>query len=234
MPNVRKTVNPSRVCKCGCGKQTPNVYSYYIHGHEHRKSIVDYIVEDHGYETPCWVWQLAINTHGYGSIRRGKTNIGAHRVWYESHKGPIPEGMQIDHLCRNRACVNPAHLEAVTPRENIRRGKHHHEWLPDESREEICRLYSEGGITQSELATRFGVTQGAISQIVLKRGVNHHEMNRARGERGGNSKLTAAQVEQMRDECSDGIPMRDLSAKYGVAVQTVTSICLRRTWKHVT
>lgn len=72
----------------------------------------------------CWPWLGATNPNGYGSIwapALGKT-VRAHRWSYEFHVGPIPDGMTIDHLCRNRGCVNPAHLEAVPFTENNRRG----------------------------------------------------------------------------------------------------------------
>ena len=71
----------------------------------------------------CWLWTARINYKGYGQFKVGNQQTFAHRFSYELLVGPIPEGLQIDHLCRVRNCVNPAHLEPVTPRENTRRGE---------------------------------------------------------------------------------------------------------------
>jgi len=76
----------------------------------------------------CWLWTACKNQKGYGRFGIGNKTYLAHRVSYEMHVGPIPAGLQIDHLCRNRMCVNPDHLEVVTTQENTRRGnagKHH-------------------------------------------------------------------------------------------------------------
>lgn len=73
-------------------------------------------------ENGCWVWQGSLNPKGYGSCRLGKRTALAHRASYMVFVGPIPDGLTIDHLCRNRSCINPAHLEAVTHRENLLRG----------------------------------------------------------------------------------------------------------------
>ena len=69
----------------------------------------------------CWNWRGGCNGNGYGRFCYHGQRC-AHRLAYELLVGPIPEGMQLDHLCRNRRCVNPAHLEPVTCRENILRG----------------------------------------------------------------------------------------------------------------
>ena len=75
--------------------------------------------------TGCWIWLRTHEDYGYFIGKR------AHRISYEHWKGKIPKGLVIDHLCRNRSCVNPQHLEAVTQKENINRGirisgKEHH------------------------------------------------------------------------------------------------------------
>lgn len=80
-------------------------------------------VEDCGFDSPCWVWQRARRSRaGYGTCRLNGKLVLAHRAMYEKHNGPIPEGLHIDHLCRNPACVNPGHLEPVHRDENVRRG----------------------------------------------------------------------------------------------------------------
>lgn len=87
----------------------------------------------------CWLWTGKIDRRGYGKTNRGRL---AHRVAYELSVGPIPDGLQIDHVvargCTNHNCVNPAHLEPVTNAENMRRRseaqthcKHGHEFTPE-------------------------------------------------------------------------------------------------------
>lgn len=70
----------------------------------------------------CWLWKGTKDKDGYGKFTIKYVTIRSHRFAYEVNKGQIPEGMQIDHLCRNHDCVNPDHMEVVSPRENTLRG----------------------------------------------------------------------------------------------------------------
>jgi len=88
--------------------------------------------------TDCLVWTAGRNACGYGTlVRNGRSQL-AHRVIYAETIGPIPPGMTIDHLCRNRACVNTEHMEVVTPLENTLRSRtlgdtclRGHPWTPE-------------------------------------------------------------------------------------------------------
>ena len=123
-------------CACGCGEAAPLAvktnrrYGHikgrpvrFVRGHGRRLSGVPYLEQDMGYRTACWVWQRARTRTGYGQAFDGRMMRPAHRVYYEREHGEVPRGLVLDHLCRIRACVNPAHLEPVTHRENVLRGR---------------------------------------------------------------------------------------------------------------
>lgn len=129
---------PMALCECGCGKDA-GVYRKrgkigqprrFIHGHNKSRlgrgvplldrAMAKIVVLDNG----CWLWTgYVFASTGYGGIKVAGDKLQlAHRVVYELLRGPIPEGLQIDHLCRERRCVNPTHLEPVTASENLLRG----------------------------------------------------------------------------------------------------------------
>lgn len=92
--------------------------------------------------TGCWLWKGCL-TNGYGIFKINRKNVLAHRASFVHWNGDIPQGLEIDHLCRNRICCNPKHLESVTHKENVKRGnlgiinkskthcKHGHEFNKD-------------------------------------------------------------------------------------------------------
>lgn len=109
----------------------------------------------------CWLWTAALNDAGYGifTVKRGdrSRNVRAHRWIWEHLVGPIPEGHEVDHLCLNKACVNPDHLEPVTAQENMLRGPtiaarnarkthcpHGHPYNGDNLKWERCKTSASG------------------------------------------------------------------------------------------
>lgn len=100
----------------------------------------------------CWLWTGYVRPDGYGVLTQkvdGKaTPLYAHRLSYEAFVGPIPDGKHIDHLCRVRCCINPAHLEAVTPRTNYRRGVG---WAGDNARKTHCKHGHEFTAANTEI-----------------------------------------------------------------------------------
>lgn len=92
---------------------------------ELRRSLADRFWEKVEKTETCWNWTASLNGNGYGQFALETWPLvlrGAHRIAYLLVVGPIPEGLDLDHLCRNRRCVNPAHLEPVTRQVNLRRG----------------------------------------------------------------------------------------------------------------
>lgn len=82
--------------------------------------------------TDCWLWTGKPNANGYGSIRvggRGSKQRPVQAITWEAEFGAVPDGLELDHICRTRNCVRPDHLEAVTHEENLRRRPSHRTWV---------------------------------------------------------------------------------------------------------
>ena len=90
-------------------------------GLKNKTSLKEKVLENTKVNGDCWEWQGAL-AHGYGRIKNGETTLAVHRIIYEALIGIIPSGLVLDHLCRNRKCVNPTHLELVSIGENVLRG----------------------------------------------------------------------------------------------------------------
>jgi hypothetical protein len=122
----------------------------------------------------CWEWQGSVQSEGYGTFYRGK-NMKAHRVVYELLVGPIDPELTIDHLCLNKTCVRPAHLEVVTRSENIARknraaaGRPRKTPNPTAVPRELhgtLRERNKNGETLEQLAQEFGVNKTTIGRYV--------------------------------------------------------------------
>ena len=131
----------------------------------------------------CWIWTGPTNGKGYGVFYTGNKERYAHRISYELHKGPIPDGLHVLHACDTPACVNPAHLRAGTQKENA---------IDRESR-------------------------GRRSNF--------------RGEIVGTSKLTEAQVREIK--ASSGVSQKILAERYGVKPTHIWRIRTGKSWAHV-
>jgi hypothetical protein len=131
-------------------------------------------------EGKCWEWPAGRDWRGYGRTRYPNSGRAwlAHRMVWEMVNGPIPEGMEVMHLCDNKPCVNPAHLQIGTHAENMRQASERHrmrDWrthprakLTDAEVAEI-RLRHLEGETQAELAKAFGIHGSYVSRLVRSR-----------------------------------------------------------------
>ncbi len=162
---------PYGFCHCGCGQRTPIASETrrkkghvkgepcrFVLGHQHR--VNRYSVDP---ETGCWLWQMGLDRNGYGKSMIGRVPTSAHRATWIERRGPIPDGLEVGHLCPNRHCVNPDHMHLVTKAQNTHESRVV-KLTPDDVRE-IRRML--GTTTQRAIAERFGVSETVISRIKL-------------------------------------------------------------------
>lgn len=158
------------LCECGCGEPVRwrrGKPQRFVNGHAQRmngrlfqwraleEALWALVVTPEG----CWLWPTR-NGRGYGSFGRHAQGGGrAHRVVYEMIVGPIPEGLELDHACRNVSCVNPGHLEPVTHAVNMRRRR---DLKLDEGKAQAIRESSE---SVSILTARYGISKSHVYAI---------------------------------------------------------------------
>lgn len=232
-------------CQCGCNQPTNKItrsnpkrgyvkgeYHRYLPGHNPTgyRTIEKYFWS---YCTPgmtgeCWEWQSStLISNGYGAFSFRKKKRYAHRVSYELHHGPIPNGMFVCHSCDNRKCCNPAHLFLGTNSDNVddmmqkdRNAygeKSGHAVLREGDVIEIRRL-AAGGIRYKDLADRFNVSEGSISDAVGGRTWKHVTQLSAFRK---NYKPTSNDVLQMHSMIASGMSYRAVSRAFGTSHHVV-------------
>lgn len=219
----------------------------------------------------CWEWQASRSASGYGQIFVGEKNIHAHRVSWMLTRGEIPKGLCVLHRCDNRGCVNPDHLFLGTKADNtadmMEKKRHNfvsrpgenngYAKLTDEQVQELRRRFFRGGISLTDLATDFGISDTMAGFIVRRlkwahlpvlpeedaaattpppkppRKATHLPPIRC-GEQHANSKLTEEDVRTIRQRvATGGVSMYRLAKDYGVTLSLVSRIVRRIIWKHV-
>lgn len=171
------STGPYGYCHCGCGQKTKLAKTTrtkwntvkgkpmkYIHGHNAYYQTPLYVEEDRGYDSPCWIWQRSFNTYGHGQITiQGKCFL-AHRVFYEKRYGPVSTELDLHHMCEQPDCMNPDHLQPLTPAAHARTRKSTK--LSIEDCKEMYRIYHSEDTSYRLVGLRFGVsTMGAWKAV---------------------------------------------------------------------
>ena len=196
-----------------------------------------------------WLWQGARFTNGYGHLGRGGKSLLTHRLVYEHLVGPIPEGLDVLHICDRKACCRVDHLRLGTQKDNmqdmIAKGRARYSRVPNKlswPKVVAIRARWRPG-TGPALAHEFGVRPQTISSIVHgkigRSPIDSHERpRRPAGEDHPTAKLTAAQVATIRATHQPGAgPYRPgntaaLAREYGITPGSITDIVRGKTWRH--
>lgn len=175
--------------------------------------------------TGCWEWRGYADRNGYGRIYdptrpNGKKTQWAHRVFFERHNGPIPDGHDIDHVCQNTICVNPAHLEAVTRAEHVARTMQR---LGKDERHRLAAQLRSMGLKYSEIAEALQFAgrepaHRAVQTAITKGLVSAEDIPKP-------TRLTEEEREDIRDLYALGVPQIELAAWYRVDNSFISRTC---------
>lgn len=159
----------------------------------------------------CWIWTASLGSTGYGQFHDGERVVKAHRFSYSTYIGTIPDGMHVLHRCDQPLCVNPSHLFIGTNADNV------------------ADMVAKG--RQQRADSHWS----ALRPETVPRGDAHysrrHPERAQRGERIGNSKLTDAQVAEIRS--IQGETQRSIAAHYGVGQSQISEIRRGKAWTHI-
>lgn len=192
----------------------------------------------------CWVWTGATNAAGYGKIGRGPRsatpqNDYTHRVAYELTYGAIPDGLVIDHLCRNTSCCNPDHLEAVPPRTNSLRGIAPNVVAHNEGRCINGHLLTPDNVWHINESRRGMVVRCRQCRLEANKRLRDKTPKRPKvhrdlsGSNNNNARLTEQDVREIRILASSGSSLAELAQQFHVSKANISRISHRKAWKHV-
>ena len=212
----------------------------------------------------CWEWKGArfdppwdYGMIANGTLPSGKPKmVGAHRISWELHNGPIPGGMRVCHTCDNPPCVNPAHLFLGTAKDNtqdmVKKGRCNpavgerggFAKLTWEGVRELRRRYATEHISHTRLARELGLAQGTVSAILRGEAwqeegmllVDTREKARVdtlRGSGIASARLKESDIPTIRELAANGEPQRAIAARFGVAQSQIGKVIRRETWRHV-
>lgn len=184
-------------------------------------------------ENGCWNWQGAKSSSGYGQVCLGPKKLLTHRVMVWDDGRDIPDGMQVDHLCRNRGCCNPAHLEVVTPSENVRRGE---AGKRTRERAEAMTHCLNGHRYSDETVYRDKQGKRTCQECRRERGLLNRKRPGPRsawytGDKSHFSKLTWPTVRGIRQSLKDGKPASQIARELSICPTTVRLIRRHKIWK---
>ena len=192
----------------------------------------------------CWLWLGGTDSSGYGSIRVGDKTKSTHRLSYELHRGPIPDGLRVCHKCDVPSCINPDHFFLGTDADNAhdrdRKGRlvpappmpgqaHANAKLSDADVLEMRRRVSSGVATPREEAQRLGITFVAACKILRGAAWSHLPGAEPMRRRSWKKRmLSAAEVREIRRRyAAGGVTQAELAKEYGAGKSNIQRICRR-------